>query len=314
MKNLTRWSLALLGVATLACASGGRPAVSAPRPIHVTIWDEQQPAQKQAYENFLGNAIADHLRAVSSTGSRPIEVKSVRLDDPDQGLPKDVLDNTDVLVWWGHQRHGEVKQELVDDIVQRVKAGQIELLALHSAHWSKPFIALMAERAVEDALKSLPKDERKNAEVKRIQPAMRLYRKDEPLTPSVKKTVKADGGTLLEVTLPSCVFTVVRADGKPGHLTTLLPRHPIAKGVPENWDVPQTEVYGGPFHVPTPDAQVFNEKWDDGETFPSGCEWKVGKGHVFYFRPGHETYPIFRQPVPQKVVENAVRWLADQKK
>lgn len=313
MTTLTRWSLALVGVAALACVSGGRPAGSAPQPIRVTIWDEQQPIQKQAYENFLGNAIADHLRSQSSNGSRPIEVTSVRLDDPDQGLPKSLLDNTDVLIWWGHQRHGEVKQALVEDIVSRVKEGRLDFIALHSAHWSKPYIALMNERAVDDALKTLSKEERKNVEVKRITPPMRLYKKSEPLTPSWKKSTKADGGILLEVTLPSCVFTSVSADGKPGHLRTLAPKHPIARGVPATWDVPQTEIYGGPFHVPAPDTQIFDERWDNGESFPSGGVWKVGKGQVFYFRPGHETYPIFRQPIPLRIVENAVRWMGSKK-
>ena len=71
-------------------------------------------------------------------------------------------------------------------------------------------------------------------------------------------------------------------------------------------------MYGEPFHVPAPDEVVFEEKWDKGESFRSGSVWKVGKGRVFYFRPGHETYPIFKQAEPLRVVENAVRWMASQ--
>jgi len=88
-----------------------------------------------------------------------------------------------------------------------------------------------------------------------------------------------------------------------------LPQHPIAAGLPAHWDIPQTEMYGEPFHVPAPDEVVFEESWDKGEHFRSGCVWKVGKGRVFYFRPGHEIYPIFKQAEPLKVVENAARWL-----
>jgi len=44
----------------LAAASPAAPGEDV-KPIRVVVWDEQQPAQKQAYENFLGNAIADHL-------------------------------------------------------------------------------------------------------------------------------------------------------------------------------------------------------------------------------------------------------------
>ena len=310
----TNWPLAILALAALAAASAGGRASAAPKPIRVVIWDEQQPAQKEAYENFLGNAIADHLRANATTGSRPLEVRSVRLDDAEQGLSRDVLDNADVLVWWGHVRHGEIKVDKAKDIVRRVKSGQLSLISLHSAHWSMPFFEAMNERAIDDALKTLTDAERKNVEIKTIPAERRLARKDEPLTPSFTKSVKPDGGVLLEVKLPSCVFTVVRNDGKPGHLRTLLKNHPIAKGVPETFDIPQTEVYGGPFHVPPPDAIVFEEKWDLGEDFPSGCVWNLGAGKVFYFRPGHETYPIFKQPIPLKIVENAVRWLGSQKK
>jgi hypothetical protein len=220
MQSLSRRSFALLGATFLMGAS--RPGRSAAKPIRVLIWDERQPAQKQAYENFLGNAIADHLRSVANSGPRPLEVKSVCLDDPEQGLAAETLDNTDVLVWWGHQRHNDLKPERAKDIVRRIKAGQLQLLALHSAHWSQPFIEAMEERTLQDALASLTPEERKNVEVKTIPAEMRLYRKDEPLTPSFKKSPKPDGGTLLEVKLPSCVFTMVEASGKPSHLTTVV--------------------------------------------------------------------------------------------
>ena len=86
-----------------------------------------------------------------------------------------------------------------------------------------------------------------------------------------------------------------------------------AAGLPLKWDVKQTEMYDEPFHVPKPDAVVFEERWDKGEHFRSGCAWQVGKGRVFYFRPGHETYPVFKQAEPLRVIENAARWLAPQK-
>ncbi len=305
-----RACVTVLGLAAFACATQNDPASAARKPIRVVIWDEQQPIQKQAYENFLGNAIADHLNKKPSE----FQVKSVRLDDPEQGLSKETLDNCDVLVWWGHARHNEIKPDTAKEIVRRVKSGQFSLLALHSAHWAKPFIEAMNERTTDDALKSLSASERKNVKITYVQPAMRLYKKEEPVTPSFSKSMAADGVTNLEVKLPSCVFTSVKNDGKPSHLTTLMKKHPIAKGVPENFDIPQTEVYGGPFHVPTPDAIIFTEKWDDGETFPAGCLWKLGKGQVFYFRPGHETYPIFKQEIPLRIVENAARFLGKDKK
>src|SRR5207237_10736354 len=74
--------------------------------VRVVVWDEQQPQQKQAYDNYLGNAIAAYLAA------RPgLTVKSVRQDDPQQGLDDATLGGCDVLVWWGHVRQREIKWE-----------------------------------------------------------------------------------------------------------------------------------------------------------------------------------------------------------
>ena len=71
--------------------------------IRVLVWDSQQPAQKSSYKNFLGNHIAEYLK-----GFKDFEVKSVRLDDPGQGLSDALLEQTDVLVMWVHGRKGEV--------------------------------------------------------------------------------------------------------------------------------------------------------------------------------------------------------------
>jgi trehalose utilization protein len=282
--------------------------------IHVVVWDERQPAQKLAYENFLGNHLAAFLSGIKKNGKLEFDVKSVGLEDPDQGLPKDVLDNCDVLIWWGHQRHAEVRDELANDIVKRIRSGKLMLFAIHSAHWSKPFRYSMEARSVDDALKSLSPAERAKATVETIPPDLRLMERNEKMTPYWTKNVGANGDIKLTVKLPSCVFPYVAAEGKPGHIATLMPGHPIAKGVPGAFDIPQTECYGGPFHVPTPDARIFDEKWDNGEIFPSGSVWKLGKGTIFYYRPGHETYKVFKQTENLRIVENGARWLGSQKK
>ena len=59
-----------------------------------------------------------------------------------------------------------------------------------------------------------------------------------------------------------------------------------------------------------PDEIVFISWFEGGEVFRSGCTWKRGKGRVFYFRPGHETLPIFHNPLIQRVIRNGVRWAA----
>jgi trehalose utilization protein len=116
----------------------------------------------------------------------------------------------------------------------------------------------------------------------------------------------------LDIKLPICVFPDWRHDGKPSKVTTLMPEHPIAKGLPEKWEVGHTEMYNEPFHVPAPDALIFEERFEGGEYFRSGMLWNVGQGKVFYFRPGHETYPVYKEEKPLKVVENAAVWLGGQ--
>jgi trehalose utilization protein len=285
MKSLT---IALL----LSC-----PAFAAD-PVRVLVWDEQQPRQSQGYgDKFLGETIATHL------ATRPgLTVKSTKLDAPDQGLDDATLDATDVLIFWSHARQKDQNDERVEAVVKRVMAGKLSLIALHSAHWSKPFVRLMQERAKADAAAQHPGAK---WEFTNDKPYGVIRPKVARITPFIEK----GDGDLMKLTLPQCVFPAFRADGAPSHVTTLLPEHPIAKGLSAKWDIPQTEMYGEPFHVPPPDEVVFEETWDKGERFRSGCVWKVGVGRVFYFRPGHETYPVFKQAAPLLVIENAVRWL-----
>jgi len=69
-------------------------------------------------------------------------------------------------------------------------------------------------------------------------------------------------------------------------------------------------MYDEPDQVSKPDQVIFKENFGGGEWFRSGGVWNLGKGKVFYFRPGHETYPVFKEKLPLRVIENAVRWLA----
>ena len=105
----------------------------------------------------------------------------------------------------------------------------------------------------------------------------------------------------------------VRNEGKPEVIHVLEPNHPIAKGI-RDFTIPKTEMYMNPFIVPPPDVKVLEGSWEGGEEHGSdGMCWTVGKGKVFYLRPGHETHPIFYQPEVQAVIRNAVRWLASEK-
>ncbi|MCS7220648.1 MAG: ThuA domain-containing protein [Anaerolineae bacterium] len=86
--------------------------------------------------------------------------------------------------------------------------------------------------------------------------------------------------------------------------------HPIAEGLNEYFEIEHEEMYGEPFDIPQPDQLVFISWFQGGEVFRSGCCYHRGRGKVFYFRPGHETYPTYYHPEVLKVISNAVRWAA----
>jgi trehalose utilization protein len=91
-------------------------------------------------------------------------------------------------------------------------------------------------------------------------------------------------------------------------LWTVNPGHPIAEGVPEVVIIPRQEMYGEYFDIPRPDELVFISSFTGGEVFRSGCCFYRGAGRVFYFSPGHETYPIYHQAEIVRILANGVRW------
>jgi len=177
-------------------------------------------------------------------------VRTATLDAPEQGLPDELLNDTDVLIWWGHMAHGQVKDELVEKIIRRVTVENMGFIALHSAHASKPFSRLL--------------------------------------------------GTHTEMLR-------WREDGDMQRLWVVSPGHPIARGIGDYFEVPQDETYGEMFYIPQPENLVFISWHPGGEVFRSGCCFVRG-GRIFYFQPGHETFPIYHQKEVQTVITNAVRW------
>jgi trehalose utilization protein len=99
-----------------------------------------------------------------------------------------------------------------------------------------------------------------------------------------------------------------REDGEKEILWAVNPGHPICDGLDEKFIIPAEEMYGEHFNIPQPDDQVFISWFEGGEVFRSGCCWNRGKGKIFYFRPGHETFPVYHMPEVQKVITNAVKW------
>lgn len=86
------------------------------------------------------------------------------------------------------------------------------------------------------------------------------------------------------------------------------PAHPIARGLPETFALACEEMYGEHFDIPAPDELVMLSWFQGGEVFRSGCCWHRGQGRIFYFRPGHETYPTYHDQTIQRVIRNSVDW------
>ncbi len=160
-----------------------------------------------------------------------------------------MLNNTDVLIWWGHLAHDKVDDGIVDKIHNRVLDG-MGLVVLHSGHMSKIFIKLMG-------------------------------------TTCDLKWREGDDNERIWIIDAS---------------------HPITEGLDAYIDLEQEEMYGEQFDVPTPDELLMVSWFKGGEVFRSGMTYKRGKGKIFYFRPGHETYPTYYHEEIKKVIQNATKW------
>jgi len=299
--QLWRLLAGLLGVAFCSC-----PRVHADNTVRVLVWDEQQVIPKKVYPDFPGNFIADHLRK-----NEALTVTSAALSDPKQGLGSGALQKTDVLVYWDHRRHQDISVSKSQEIVDRIKEGKLALIALHSAHWSLPFMIAMQEKAAQDALGRLPIDERKKASVK-------FQGQLERKLPSASKRNFLDveyqrgenGRVKVIMERPNCAFPRCCTPVQASVIRVVNVGHPITRGVPKTFELPETEMYDEPFHVPEPDEVVLDETWKGGEYFRSGSVWHLGQGKVFYFRPGDEDYNVFKQKPILQIIENACLWLA----
>ena len=233
----------------------------------VVVWSEGT-APKDKYPHDINGAVAEGLKCLDGW-----EVVTASLSDPDQGLPDSLLNRADVLIWWGHKKHKAVKDELVQKIVKRVKEDGMGFIGLHSAHFSKPNIALMS---IAETKKEL---------LDAVKP---------------KAHVAAWGAYVNDCT-----------DLK---VTTLAKDHPIAKGVPAEFNIVHTERYNNPYAVPTPEQVIFDGEYTqkDGGKVPSqlGFVWTIGKGKMFYLQIGHETCPVYFDPTIRKIIANAVVWAA----
>jgi trehalose utilization protein len=91
-------------------------------------------------------------------------------------------------------------------------------------------------------------------------------------------------------------------------LWNIAPCHPITEGIPDTLVIPKHEMYGERFDIPEPDQTLFISWYEGGNVFRSGCTFTRSNGKIFYFSPGHETYPVYYDANIQKIIANAVRW------
>lgn len=215
--------------------------------IHVTIWNEFRHELREPVKSLYPEGI--HQAIAAGIATPCLEIACVALDDPEQGLPEDLLNHTDVLIWWAHLAHKEVTDELVARIQQRVLAG-MGLIVLHSGHNSKVFSAML--------------------------------------------------GT-------SCSLRW-RQVCERERLWTVDPSHPITRNVPQTFALEHEEMYGEPFGIPDDAKIIFLSWFQGGDVFRSGVTFQRGGGKIFYFAPGHETFPTYYDKNILTVIGNAVRW------
>lgn len=219
--------------------------------IRVTVWNENlhdrtDPRVKEIYPTGLHGCIREFL-----SKDPELEVRTATLDMPECGLPDALLEQTDVLIWWGHMAHEQVPDELAAKIVNRVQNG-MGLIALHSAHASKPFRLLMGTHSEEMTWR------------------------------------ESNDRCLVWVTEPN---------------------HPIARGLGRYIELDAEEMYGEPLIFPRPDELLFISWFEQGEVMRSGMVYRRGNGKIFYFQPGHETYPAYHNPDIQRVIRQAVHYV-----
>ncbi len=102
---------------------------------------------------------------------------------------------------------------------------------------------------------------------------------------------------------------VWREAGEYERLWCVDPSHPIVRGV-ESVEIPHEEMYGEPFDIPTPDELVYIGWFEGGEVFRAGCVFRRGRGRIFYFNPGHETYPTYKLPDVRRLLLQACAYVA----
>lgn len=235
----------------------------------VVVWSEAT-APKNVYPIDINGAVAEGLKSLEGW-----KVVVAGIDDPDQGLSDARLNACDVLIWWGHKRHGQVKDELVQKIVRRVKEEGMGFVSLHSAHFAKPNIALMSQSETSKDL------------LEKVQPKGRV---------AAWGAYKGDSVTLT-ITVKDPAHPIARG------ISNFTIEHGERYSDPYAVPTPKSVIFEG-------DAKLKDGSIDHSQV---GLCWEIGKGKMFYFQAGHETNPVFYDANVRKIIANAVLWAAPAK-
>lgn len=227
------------------------------RKIHVTVFCEHNQDRTEpvlsVYPDGMHTAIAEGFLEDPA-----FEVRIATQDMPEHGLTQELVDWTDVMVWWSHLDGMKFDDVVADRVCKRVVEGGMGFIALHSAIFSKPWMKMTGmfyDTGAWGRYRATPKGER-------------------------------------------------------SRLWVVSPGHPILNGIEDYLELPNDELYGEPLFITDPEKILMIAWWEGGEVSRSACLYDRGRGKLFMFTPGHETFPIYYRDDIRRLLRNAAKWMA----
>ena len=103
--------------------------------IRVTIWNEYLHEKEEPVRHIYPNGIHGCIKEFLETDEE-LSIQTATFEMPEHGLTEEVLEQTDVLIFWSHMRQEQFSDEVAKRVCDHVRRG-MGLIALHSAHFSK---------------------------------------------------------------------------------------------------------------------------------------------------------------------------------
>ncbi len=240
--------------------------------LRVLVWDENPPhADKKIYPDGIRTVVAD---ALNQLGGGQIQADTAHLDDENQGITAEKLANYDVLLWWGHARHGQVENSVAELVKTAVHENGLGFIPLHSGHYSKAFKAVLGTTGdLKGGWREIEGFEPEEITV--CAPRHPIAQGIEDFTIDAEEMYGAPFGAPPFQTLVFQSYFPQGGEYFPCGFTLS-----VGKGID-----PTFASGGG-----------------------NGANQGEGAGRVFYFRPGHETVGTYHNPTVQTILKNAVLW------